>query len=189
MRSNINEWLEATQQQIERNIPRLRVLLSKLKQQKPGRVEAVEGLLKSVGVSLEPPTIRKVSHAVVNDQVGRFLILKRVDGHWDIPGGSVEDAETPLRAAVRELCEETGLVALPHDELPPFYAAHYKDPNTILECYHYFVRVVMAANKPIRLRELEHTEHIWEERRALPAYNFLPVIKNNLNLLFGVNHE
>ena len=39
----------------------------------------------------------------------RVLLLKRADnGEWGLPGGGVEDGETPFAAALREVLEETG---------------------------------------------------------------------------------
>ena len=44
------------------------------------------------------------------------LLIQRSCGAWAIPGGMVDDRETPLIAAYRELTEETGLTM---DETPP----------------------------------------------------------------------
>lgn len=39
----------------------------------------------------------------------RLLLLHRADkGYWELPGGKVEDGETPRQAAVREADEEIG---------------------------------------------------------------------------------
>jgi len=43
--------------------------------------------------------------------------LKEVD-KWDCPGGKIEDGESPIQAAMRELFEETG--AVESDYLPLF---------------------------------------------------------------------
>lgn len=51
--------------------------------------------------------------AIVRDAEGRVLLVQRANepsrGHWSVPGGRIEDGETPQDAAAREVREETGL--------------------------------------------------------------------------------
>ena len=50
------------------------------------------------------------SVAVVSE--GRLLMgLRRDDFRWTLPGGHLEPGEDPLKGAIRELAEETGIVA------------------------------------------------------------------------------
>ncbi len=43
---------------------------------------------------------------------GRYLVMRHVEtGLWNFPGGMIEPAEDPARAALREFREETGLDA------------------------------------------------------------------------------
>lgn len=50
---------------------------------------------------------------VLTDNKSRVLLVKRNTepkiGYWCLPGGFMETGETPEEAALRELCEETGL--------------------------------------------------------------------------------
>lgn len=56
--------------------------------------------------------LRRRAGAVVRDDAGRVLFIRRErDGAvwWILPGGTVEPAEAPEAAAVREVLEETGV--------------------------------------------------------------------------------
>ena len=54
--------------------------------------------------------------AVLTDDRGRLLLVRRANepgrGLWSVPGGRVEPGETPARAVVREVVEETGLAVV-----------------------------------------------------------------------------
>lgn len=67
-----------------------------------------------------PENIRYTADVVAVTEDGRVLLIKRdwdpYEGHWALPGGHVDHGETSLRAAVRELEEETG-VRVTEDEL------------------------------------------------------------------------
>lgn len=52
--------------------------------------------------------------AVVRDDQGRLLLIKRTDNDlWSIPGGGMEPGETVSAAVVREVREETGYEVRP----------------------------------------------------------------------------
>lgn len=54
---------------------------------------------------------------------GRVLTARRVDppsaaGRWELPGGKVEEGESPAACAVREIAEELGCTVSVTGELP-----------------------------------------------------------------------
>ena len=53
----------------------------------------------------------QVAAVILTDEEGKILICKRGEGGscahlWEMPGGKVEQGETPAQAAVRECREE-----------------------------------------------------------------------------------
>lgn len=54
--------------------------------------------------------VRAAGGIVVRDD-GKMLLIKR-NGRWDLPKGKVENGETLLQAALREVEEETGIKCL-----------------------------------------------------------------------------
>lgn len=51
--------------------------------------------------------------AMVTDSAGRLMAFERSDNRdsWQLPQGGIDDDETPIEAAWRELGEETGLTS------------------------------------------------------------------------------
>lgn len=70
--------------------------------------EYVHRLREIVGpdVLLQLPSVS----VVIRDEANRVLMIRHVEGgRWLLPGGSIEPAEVPADAALRETWEETGL--------------------------------------------------------------------------------
>lgn len=65
-----------------------------------------------------------VVFGLADDAPLQVLLIERAkypfDGSWAVPGGFIEDGETPLEAAQRELEEETGLANLPMNQFYTF---------------------------------------------------------------------
>ncbi|MFD3336368.1 NUDIX hydrolase [Streptomyces sp. NPDC058700] len=125
--------------------------------------------------NVEPPRAQASLGAgvVVTDEAGRVLLGLHRSGVWELPGGMVEPGESVEDAAVRELAEETTLVAAAADvrviglildsltstRLTRMTAA------TVLRAF----RGVAAAAEPDKIERWE-----WTDPERLPEALFLP---------------
>lgn len=107
---------------------------------------------------------------------GRILLLHRSSaeenyaGHWCLPGGGVDDGETPERGAEREAAEELGGAApIGHRRL----LDQRKTPNGMI--FHTFAQACEDCFVPI-LNE-EHSGYTWAELEMLPRPMHPSVLK------------
>ena len=105
----------------------------------------------------------------------QVLIMERADktGFWQSVTGSIEDSETPLQAAIREVFEETGLDATQYDlqdwhasnvyEIYPHWRHRYA-PGIIENTEHLF-GLELPSPLPIKLSPIEHIHYEWVDWR------------------------
>lgn len=101
-------------------------------------------------------TERVVVGAAVLDG-GRLLAARRsappaLAGRWELPGGKVEDGETPEQALVRELHEELGVEAEPLERIAGEWALR---PGFVLRVWS--ARLVSGRPRPLQ----DHDELRW----------------------------
>lgn len=90
-----------------------------------------------------------------------YLLLHYVSGHWDFPKGKIEQGETKLQAALRELKEETNLTAeiLPGFEEQFTYWFRSYDGGELLQKTVYFF-IARTDEKDVVLSH-EHIGFAW----------------------------
>ena len=89
-------------------------------------------------------SVPKLGAIAVVVHEGRVLLVQRRKepnaGTWGFPGGHVELGETALDAAVRELAEETGVVATARHYLTNLDVIHHDDDGAVR--VHYLLAAV-----------------------------------------------
>lgn len=75
----------------------------------PTRTPRTEGRDDGAGGAIEG------AGGVVFDPRGRILLIRHLDGSWVFPKGHIDEGEDHLEAAMREVEEESGILARPAD--------------------------------------------------------------------------
>ena len=99
---------------------------------------------------------------VILDARGRVLLIKEnyERRRWGLPGGRIEDGESPWAAAVRETREETGVEA----EIDHLIGVYGLDNGF----YAYAFAAVIVAGEPSVPATGEIAEVVWHDARDLP---------------------
>jgi dATP pyrophosphohydrolase len=105
----------------------------------------------------------------------QVLIMERADkkGFWQSVTGSLEQGETPLQAAIREVQEETGLDATQYQlqdwhatnvyEIYPHWRYRYA-PGVTHNTEHLF-GLLLPSTLPIKMAPAEHVRYEWVDWR------------------------
>jgi 8-oxo-dGTP pyrophosphatase MutT (NUDIX family) len=91
----------------------------------------------------------------------RFLLLQRnkekpQGGQWGLPAGKIDEGETPLAAAIRELFEETGIQV---DTMEELGCGIWQFPGYALEFTSF--RLTLSGEVSISLGHAEHAAYKW----------------------------
>ena len=112
-------------------------------------------------------TVKLIAHTLIEED-GKYLLIKRskikrglpnvYPSYWDIPGGSVEENELPIEAALREAMEEVNQ-KIRIDKVIHEDSQFDASKDTV------FTRLVYAGRimeqRDIILDSEEHTDFVW----------------------------
>ena len=101
-------------------------------------------------------------------QDGKILLLYREDEeHWEVPGGKVEEEESPTEAAVREAKEEIGVEV---ELKKPFYTGEFQKDGEMFLWNGY----IASMNGKPEIVEDKFTELEWFEGSELEEIDLAP---------------
>jgi len=106
---------------------------------------------------------------VVLDDDGQVLLGRRADtGIWALPGGIIEPGEAPADAAVREIFEETGVIAVPEALVAVTVCDQVTYPNGDLVQYLELLFRCRACGGSARVNDSESIDVGWHALTDLP---------------------
>jgi 8-oxo-dGTP pyrophosphatase MutT (NUDIX family) len=99
--------------------------------------------------------------AFVFDDAGRLLVVKENYGRyrWSLPGGAIEDGESPEEACAREVLEETGV-----DVMIDYAVGRYELPDISVHAF----RCTIVRGRPALQPTDELSAVEWLAPEAIP---------------------
>lgn len=92
---------------------------------------------------------------IINDQ-NKILLIHHNVGHWDFPKGHVEDGETEVQTAIREVKEETNIDVEVNEEYR--YVTKYSPKEDVMKQVVYFLAKNINDNKQAQLEEVSEVK-------------------------------
>ena len=127
--------------------------------------------------------IRKAvrTYLIENDKIVVINYTQHDNGYYDIPGGKIEDSETPEETSIREFKEETGITITRQH-----YIGHItiEYPDRIYDLNVYIVDnyqgnpVVMNENKSMWI----NMSDLFKEEKLFPSIEAIKYLKNDIDL-------
>ena len=105
---------------------------------------------------------------IINDK-DEVLLVRHNKGHWDFPKGHVEDGETEIQTAIREVKEETNIDVEVNEEYR--YSTKYSPKENVIKEVIYFLARNISDNKQAQLEEVSEVKWV-EFKTAIDTITF-----------------
>ncbi len=120
---------------------------------------------------------------VINDD-NEILLIHHNKGHWDFPKGHVEEGETEVQTAIREVKEETNIDVEVDQKYR--YVTKYSPKEDVIKEVVYFLAKNITNNQTPQLEEVSEVKWFtFEEAVEMITYDtsreLLIKLKNDLN--------
>lgn len=106
---------------------------------------------------------------LLENVAGELLIVKaHYKHHWSIPGGVIDEGETPLEAAVRETQEEIGVQI---DPKTVAFVAVVNRTGPVFDTFQFVFKAPMPERATIHLSQTEIDDYVFVTRREIASNN------------------
>ena len=106
---------------------------------------------------------------VINDRK-QVLLVHHNAGHWDFPKGHVEEGETEVQTAIREVKEETGIDVEVNEKYR--YTTKYSPKEDVIKEVIFFLATNISDNKKPQLEEVSEVNWFdFENAIKMITYN------------------
>ena len=92
---------------------------------------------------------------VINNK-DEILLIHHNAGHWDFPKGHVEEGETEVQTAIREVKEETNIDVKVNEEYR--YSTQYSPKEDVIKEVVYFLAKNISSNKVAQESEVSEVK-------------------------------
>jgi len=94
---------------------------------------------------------------VINDK-NEVLLIHHNAGHWDFPKGHVEEGETDVQTAIREVKEETNIDVEVNEKYR--YTTEYSPKEDVMKEVVYFLAKNISDDKEAQLEEVSEVKWV-----------------------------
>lgn len=130
----------------------------------------------------------KAGGGLVINPFGKVLLIFR-RGAWDLPKGKQDPGETLAQTAVREVCEETGLIDLELiEKLGNGYHCYLMSKQRTLKRTRWYLMQTNSPDQLVLQKEEGIQDAAWFDPREIPTLN-MPMFNNIRDVLIRYNLE